>query len=762
MKILEGLVLLIVLSLHSSFAIAEISVVEKNTKQDGFNKALFLKEQWRLFEKKVNIKLDSVIVLEKSQIKGFSGLTIGSLIKYNSQLSNDVLLKVLSHELGHSFLNARCGERVVNNDLLHEAFAQWINGDYKRISTQSKLFNYRKSAINWLSRGDRSSLKNIKNDEVAIARLLSIPGKDSEIEKYFLKMLKDCPSGKYDAVGFQKILMLEPRPRKIGRVDFLLIDRISKEVVKDEGRTKTKFRVGSSLKPFLIAIDHSLMTTKISQNQLYWACPSLEDKTKIREWSWEEALAKSCNGFFLDHSFGPLFYKTFAQSTRSLNIDLGVKHPSVNQMVGLIDGVSNSSYDQVKILDWISLTNPKIIKAMRETVTIGTLSGNPEAKWFSQKGYSLKSGSVRDSKGEPLESWIIGISDRFIFAIHASGTSTAHLISDAYLKLKHYDQKAEEVKVQVLGLVPLEKLEIACSDGGKIMSSQSTNDWIFTKEKFIGLELKDKTHYTCPGSSFVMSFDSRGGDKIHRRYFGTLFLNFDKLPVLGKNNHTTERRRRARSGSYLWIKTSLHHYLQNTIISEFPNGKDEVIKALALVIKNNVKNNRHLDRPICDTTHCQVFGRGNLAPLVVKKRIERIVNSIASENLSDYDINEDWKEFSLGGEEPWKKFRNNRDLEKALGIKSQLYDVRVLGKLVEIVTQNKVTSISCEFLRNQLSLPSCPDDSNKYGEGFVFTGRGEGHGNGLDLKMANVLAAQGLTYLDLLKKFYQPTPATSF
>jgi peptidoglycan hydrolase-like amidase len=59
--------------------------------------------------------------------------------------------------------------------------------------------------------------------------------------------------------------------------------------------------------------------------------------------------------------------------------------------------------------------------------------------------------------------------------------------------------------------------------------------------------------------------------------------------------------------------------------------------------------------------------------------------------------------------------------------------------------------LPCESLRGPLKLPSCPTTVDAKGATFVFEGRGQGHGEGLDLEWA---ARSGLSAEALVEKAY--------
>jgi hypothetical protein len=153
--------------------------------------------------------------------------------------------------------------------------------------------------------------------------------------------------------------------------------------------------------------------------------------------------------------------------------------------------------------------------------------------------------------------------------------------------------------------------------------------------------------------------------------------------------------------------------------------------ALARVVDHNVAHSRHPGRPVCDTTHCQAF-QGTAEPRSEERLALRLGPLPARE----------WLPFSQGGEEPWTESRSAAEVEAVLGAEAVglrftqgRAHYRAQASDGEAIYEEE-QDVPCELVRNPLKLPSCPDRAWREGDRVVFTGRGRGHGEGLDLEKA--------------------------
>jgi hypothetical protein len=90
-----------------------------------------------------------------------------------------------------------------------------------------------------------------------------------------------------------------------------------------------------------------------------------------------------------------------------------------------------------------------------------------------------------------------------------------------------------------------------------------------------------------------------------------------------------------------------------------------------------------------------------------------------------------WLLFSAGGDAPWQE-------QRALGGLSIRLDRDGASVLRQYADDDVTERWSCEQLRSHFRLPSCPTSMvlSSDGSHAVFSSRGEGHGQGLDVAWA--------------------------
>jgi hypothetical protein len=213
----------------------------------------------------------------------------------------------------------------------------------------------------------------------------------------------------------------------------------------------------------------------------------------------------------------------------------------------------------------------------------------------------------------------------------------------------------------------------------------------------------------------------------------------------------TPREQRARRGSDVVFRTTRLAYAAAVVEAEDARLRGEPRIALARVADRNglAGAERHPGRPPCDTTHCQAF-RGTGKP--------RAEDRAALEAPLGPGP---WLPYSRGGTEPWKAERSAADVERALGRGAQ--DLHFADGKVQFMGSAgerdapflEPQLLPCERLRGPLKLPSCPLEGQRLGDRWRFTGRGEGHGEGLDVEWA---ARSGLSAEEILRRAYGSRP----
>jgi len=310
--------------------------------------------------------------------------------------------------------------------------------------------------------------------------------------------------------------------------------------------------------------------------------------------------------------------------------------------------------------------------------------------------------------------------------------------------------------VQILGLAPPFGVGAACEEGTPMLVRDDAGAWRVERPggAVAPGSLAAGFTYLCPAGPIVLAFPDSRGETRRRPYWGA--LRIEPLPPGEPESSVPLRGRsaRARAGSDLVLATSEGSYALSSALSELPNGRAETLKALSLVLRNNLRAGRHGGRPVCDTTHCELYGHDEAVPAWQRARARAALAEVASLEIAPGPEGGAWLPFFLGGREAWRETRTAAAVEEALGLDAPpTRIVRIDSATVEI-TAGVERAFPCELLRNQLRLLSCPETITSTASGFEFRGRGEGHGEGMDLTAAESAAAQGAHYPDLLQRFY--------
>jgi hypothetical protein len=748
--------------------------------------------QWTKWQRVMSVsggRSMASIAVRFQAVDGLAGRSNEYEIHLGRSLSGNELSSVFQHELSHVFLARHIKEKCENavaSELYSEAFALWVSEDENRILTGSP-FAFASQARDYLrDRLEPQAASRIFHQPrasqalsrlVAEARRLNPTGPQS-LDGFFKTSFSTCD---FEVQSVSQVLFGETQKVALSKESVLIVDGISGELLLNVGNTQSlKFPVASVFKPALVAEfpEFSRFQTSKSASSASpaWLCP---DNLAGRPWTWAKAMALSCNGFFLDSERpSKEVVRKFTARLRLFGF-LSPDEISVEQMIGLHPGVEASLESVVAYFSWLAIRSPEVIMELQGTAIYGTLSGLPDSNWFSRNQIALKSGTIRNSSGQPEHGWIVAIGPKtdsgrpsFFAAIHQRGSSPQILLSrfrahlQDVLTAKPINRSA---KVQILGLVPRASLTATC-ENQMIINGELPHDKS-NAESALGLSgLSDGTKLRCDRGPLSLKYPRMGGYS-ERSYWGEIEISTppDAPSKLGApKTAPSARQARARRGSEIVLTTSERSYIAGVLASEFPSGRSETLKALALVVKfnfNNAKQLRHFGRPICDTTHCQVFGTRNrdvgAAP---GEKFSKVAQEISDAQLVDPvgSKQDPWLMFSIGGVKPWSIETPATEVKKLLKLQQPVYSFKrnVEANSFEAVlgeTGNGIRKlISCEKFRNMLHLPSCPDTAsvNAQGETWIFEGSGEGHGVGLDLVRADRMAAEGRTSREILRTFF--------
>ncbi len=691
-----------------------------------------------------------------TSLPGKRGRYRSGRIELNQALAGEQRVSALRHELAHAYLDFACPRITDHAALLSEAFALHSTGEAVAGSFQGRIFPYSSSAREFVLRLAASDPGDSPPVQAALGKLLSLSEQRPGWEKYFQRVIADCGGRNFSLAkaveGFRAQVRGHSAPEIPTSVDFLLVDGLSFETLAREGKPFEKRPTGSLLKPTFFGLVPDLLESRTAGDSPLWDCPTRRELGRL--WTWEKALLKSCNGFFVGEDRERLSWAKWNEAMALLKV--GPTPKTMEERIGLVPTIRLNLPEAVRVYAWLARTSPVVVDTLKRTAVEGTLSGLADSSWFSSRGIALKTGTVSDLRGVAAHAWIAAVGPRekggdpaYYAVIRGTGLSTHDLLGKLKERLRaNWKYPSRLTEVQILGLYPSVSLSVGCRSDGPLLEREAGGSYRLRPSGWLASEeMKEAHSYSCPGDAIRMK--TPGGD---RDYWGTLRIT-GKLEASTGELPKEARAARARQGSRFVLKTSERHYVVDTLLSEFPTGHAELMTALALVIRHNAHVPRHGDRPLCDTTHCQTFGRGQDVAAASRARIERIVDGIADKTLS-VDPKE-WLPFHLGGMDGWSTRRGEGEIRVGLNLREKLRQIlKQSDGNFELVSDSGKTRLACETVRNQLKLLSCPDSVTAAGDGWVFRGRGEGHGMGLDLTLGNVRAGAGENHGAILGRFY--------
>jgi hypothetical protein len=684
-----------------------------------------------------------------------AGLSDQKTIRLHPRASLDSRVGILKHEVAHLYLARQNPEA---SPFLQEVFALWVSQDDVRISLETSDFFRRKEAIDYLKKREKTDFATGSRDDRALARVLTHLRSQKKESEQVQRLLEESFRGTLSNDEIEERLSAA---FQIGapqaQIDFALWDGAGR-MLEFEGRIDEAFPTGSVLKPLLIATEPDFMSPRPSRVHPVWFCPNRKVSPKI--WTWQEALSLSCNGFFLDSK------KPWDKllGYRGTLVQLGVKEPGslVADAIGVVPNQKMSVREVERAFRWLGIKAPFVLEALQDVPVNGTLAKLPDSDWFAKRGLALKSGSMKDEKGEPLHSWIAAVDakvpaePRFLAVIHAEGKATSALLPDLRQRIeKTWWESSRTAHVQILGLIPESTIEGEC-ERGPLLEKQK-GEWTFSAGA--NIQSSNSNSFRCLSGPLVVSFSPRAGlPKIKRPYYGILTSKdappeFAAVKKIKGKRPLTANQIKARQGSNWVLETSERDYLFEVVASEFANGRKEALKALALVARANLEVGWKKSGEICDTTICQVFGQSDRMGKFQQKKLWSLLHEIQGLNLQNK--NNEWLPFSAGGIEPWSEDREAALIQESLALHGELGDIEKRGQNYQVQVGSRKIELSCDDLRLQLSLPSCPEtirrQTSSAGEKtLTFTGRGRGHNRGLSILKANDLAAQGYSFEEIL------------
>ncbi|KFA92557.1 SpoIID/LytB domain-containing protein [Archangium violaceum] len=622
----------------------------------------------------------------------------------------------LRHELAHQLLWWACPASAEDR-LFHEAFALAVSGE---------LAEWREAPYQSLTSASAELARNPDVDTPRARRALArVLNESTGFPRALTRRLRQCQDGARWAVPLS-VDELAGVAQVVASATVVL-SRHSGEVLFSEGDIRTAMPYGSTLKPFVVAGSGG-------------PPPVLSPRAEVPEWVCGErlpgkvdaktALVRSCNGYFLDwegqgsapRAFGPWGAVLAAVGLSGEPLDMA-------DAIGLQSTLRLSPWGLAQAYRLLAEARPDLMEVLSGSAARGTLSELPASKDYA--GVAAKTGTVRDAESRPRLGWIVAVDGDMVAVVARPGKmprAFAHEVPEVLAKVRKKRSGLEAARVQVMGLVQPSAIEVRCQGAGFLLEQGTPRA---VPEGFAKLEpLVQIGAMVCLGSPWRVRFpDAPAG----RDYAG-IFTNSPPPPYKPPAGvPTSPNALKARRGSDFLFRTTRLQYTAGVVAAEDASLKGEARVALARVVAHNERHahSRHAGRPVCDTTHCQAF----LGTVRVQPEEER---ALAAPPLRWRE----WLPFSQGGQEPWSETRPRERVDSLLGM--GVTAVRFADGRVHFLRTRReggavfdaAESLPCELLRSALKLPACPRTAHFGDREVSFEGRGQGHGEGLDVEAA--------------------------
>jgi len=657
----------------------------------------------------------------------------------------------LRHEVAHQVLLEACPP-ASGDRLFHEAFAVSASGELASWAAGEEGRGYLPLARaleilgRALSPADARGLDG-PGARRALARLLSeSPAPRGRLPPPLARRLSRCEPGAAWA-------MLSPQELagEVPAADALVVlSRHSGEVLASEGAASVPLPFGSTLKPFLLAGAASPPPTlRPDPSRLSWRCgeglPAEVDAAT--------ALLRSCNGWFLDWAERePEVLSLGAWGPALVSLGLSALPADAAEAVGIRPSLRIPPLGLAHAYRLLAEARPDLMDVLSRNAREGTLSGLAASEALA--GVAAKTGTVLDAGASPRLGLVVAVTaDLVVVAVRAGRPPRSFAVDVAGTLARAGTPARGAARVQVLGLLPPEEVEGRCAGKGFALPASGP---VPVPEGFAPLaSLAARGPLACVGGPWLVRFPGLGQA---RPYAGVFTREPPPPPPPGRPAEggaaPTPREARARRGSELVFRTTRLAYAAGVVEAEDASLRGEARIALSRVADRNgaAAGARHPGRPPCDTTHCQAF-RGTAPPRPEDRA------------ALDHPLRPGpFLPFARGGEEPWAAVRPLRAVAAALG--QQVRDLRFGDGRVSFLAPGddgggagegarfeERRSLPCELLRGPLKLPACPVRAVTSGDQVRFEGRGQGHGEGLDLEWAR---GSGLQAEEILERAYGP------
>jgi hypothetical protein len=452
------------------------------------------------------------------------------------------------------------------------------------------------------------------------------------------------------------------------------------------------------------------------------------------------ALLRSCNGWFLDWARrepGAVGFGRWGAVLTALGLT-GLP-TDASQAIGVRPSLRLAPLGLAHAYRLLAEARPDLADLLSRNAAEGTLAGLDASGGLL--GVATKTGTVLDAGGNPRQGWIAAVDGDLVVVMARAGRTPRTFAGELLAALRRAREPARgPVEVQVFGLVDPAEVTGRCTGAGFALAAAGPLP--LPEAEVPLLRRAEGGPLACAGGLFQVRLP---GGAPPRPYAG-LFTRAPAPPAV-VDPAATDRERRARRGSDLLFRTSRLAYAAGVVAAEDAAARGEARVALARVADANGSQARHPGRAVCDTTHCQVF-QGTAAPTREDRRA-----------LSAPLRVDRWLPFARGGAEPWREERPLRAVQAALGPGARSLQFGQ-GRVAFAASAGEGAEHweewrdhPCEALRGPLRLPSCPERAELRGEVVAFFGRGQGHGEGLDLEWAK---RSGLPAEELVRRAYGP------
>ena len=456
-----------------------------------------------------------------------------------------------------------------------------------------------------------------------------------------------------------------------------------------------------------------------------------------------EALLRSCNGWFLDWAAQvPEVARLGRWGPVLVALGLSAIPADAAEAIGVRPSLRISPLGLAQAYRLLAEARPDLLDALSRTAREGTLAGAEGAAGLI--GVAVKTGTVLDAAASPRQGWIVAVDRDVVLVMARAGRIPRTFAGEAAEALARARAPGREAaRVQLFGLVGAGAVRGRCD--GLRRGPRGSGP---------GTPAREPSGAPRPGAGPDRSCVPAGPG--WSRSPGAP----RRVPTQGSSasiRPPSRRRRRRRPPASCAPAAAPTSSSPPPASPTLPassrrrtrRAPGEPRVALARVADANVRHPRHPGRPLCDTTHCQVF-LGTAPPRAEDR--QALAEPLPAGR---------WLHFSRGGVEPWREVRPVEAVRRALGEGAR--DLAFGGGEVSFGVSaadgaqrwEERRTLPCERLRGPLKLPACPERAVLKGGAMTFTGRGQGHGEGLDVEWAR---RSGRTAAEILTEAYGAEP----